>query len=143
MTKRDWIAPGILLTVLTLSANFVSAWAVDRYRQDDTEKAIESLGDKIDKQAGELRSEIRQQGVDSERKFEKINDRLDKMGQSAEVMARLQERNSQLTDAIRDLRDDMRGGFKEMATQDEVIRMQAQKFREEVQRELYRRGGEN
>lgn len=119
--RREWLAPGILIAVLTIITNVASTWAVDRYRTDGTERALNAL-----------RSEVREQNTETKESIGNINHRLDQMQRDSTEMIRLQERNEQLKDAITSMRSD----FTALREALEVTNMQAQKFREE----LYRKG---
>ncbi|HEY3492594.1 MAG TPA: hypothetical protein VGK43_06555 [Solirubrobacterales bacterium] len=125
MIPRQWIAPGILVTVLTLGANFVSAWAVDRYRTDGTERALVAL-----------RDEVREQNRDTKESISRINGRLDQMQKDGTEMIRLQERYEQMKAALADIRTSVNASLKDLRDSQEISNMQAQRFREE----LYRKG---
>jgi len=56
MTRREWVAPGVLIALLTMGANFVSDWAVQRVKGDNTASALRDLRDEVQKQSGDQRS---------------------------------------------------------------------------------------
>jgi septal ring factor EnvC (AmiA/AmiB activator) len=97
MTRREWIAPGILITVLTLGTNFVSDWAVERYRGDGVERTLE-----------ELKVELKKQNDSTNRRIDGLDDRLREMAKGASDTARLQEANRTLESRIAEMRGDIK-----------------------------------
>lgn len=127
MTKREWIAPGIVITVLTLGTNFVSGLAVDRYRQDRQEQAFKEL-----KQ--DLREDMAKNVSELGRRITKLDDRLDKMQENGTEVVRLQERNKQLDEDLAHTRADLLSQLAVMRDDFKVQAMLAQKFREDLLR---------
>lgn len=97
MIKREWIAPGILLSLLTVGVNFASAWAVDRYRSDKMEEAIK-----------DLRDEVKRQNESTSQKMDKLENKLQEMAKGANDTARLQESNRTLEARLGELRGDLK-----------------------------------
>lgn len=109
MTDRAkaWLTPGVIISIITLLLQLAGTWAIIDYR----------LGS-------------------AERRLDKMDSRLDRMERDGTEVIRLQERNQQLRESITGLRTDLTNQLESLKTAQEVDRMQAQKFREE----LYKKG---
>lgn len=114
MTRREWVAPGILIGLLTTGANFVAGYAVDHYKADTTTNALK-----------DLKGEVAKQNDETGRRIDKVTDRLDQMATDGKETARLQEQVRTLENTIRDV------GIKV-----DTEAMRSQHFREE----LYKQG---
>jgi predicted RNase H-like nuclease (RuvC/YqgF family) len=97
MTRREWVAPGILITLVTLGANFVSDWAVERYRGNAVEISLD-----------ELKADLKRQNESTNRRIDGIDTRLQEMAKGASDTARLQEANRNLEARIAELDRDLR-----------------------------------
>lgn len=97
MVKREWIAPGILLSLLTIGVNFASAWAVDRYRSDKIEEAVK-----------DLRSEVIRQNESTTKRMDQLDNRLQEMAKGANDTARLQAENRALDKRLDEFRADLK-----------------------------------
>lgn len=97
MIKREWIAPGVLLSLLTIGTNFASAWAVGRYRDDKIEEAFK-----------DLRDDMRRQNENTSKRMDQLDSRLQEMAKGANDTARLQEANRTLESRLSELRDDLK-----------------------------------
>jgi chromosome segregation ATPase len=95
--RREWIAPGLLLTLMTIGVNVASSWAVDRYRGDRAEETLR-----------ELRDELRQQNTSISKRIDQLDDRLSEMAKGATDTARLQEANRILEARLLETRADMK-----------------------------------
>ena len=127
MIKREWIAPGLVITALTVGANFVSGLAVDRYRRDQQEESFKEL-------KRDLREDLAKSIGELGRRINKLDDRLDKMQEGSSEVVRLQERNRQLDAALAHTREELLAQMAVMRDDFKVQAMLAQKFREDLLR---------
>lgn len=56
MTRREWLAPGILICMVTTAASLAGEYAVDRYKGNATADALRDLKGEVSKQSGDQRS---------------------------------------------------------------------------------------
>lgn len=97
MTRREWIAPGIIIATLSIGTNFVSEWAVQRYRGNNVEIALD-----------EIKADLKRQNENVNKRIDGLDTRLQDIVRGEKETARLQEANRNLEARIAELDRDLR-----------------------------------
>lgn len=97
MTKREWVAPGIVIALLSGAASVVGSLAVNEYRTNENEESID-----------EVKALIKESAKSLNERVDAMDRRLDEMSKGATDTARLEEQNRALAQQLAELKSDFR-----------------------------------
>lgn len=89
-TYKEWIVPGILISLVSALLSVGGSYAVNNYR------------------IGEAENKIADNQAKTEKRIDKLQDQIERIGQGGIEMARLQEQNRALVQQINKIEDQMR-----------------------------------